>query len=265
MARKRNKLYTANKWNQPLFAQGVDREHQNVFDGMFSSSLNTSISQPTLFGTNSGLNYQTPQLTKPNTSMPTNWSNLGQSMSAVGKSQSLIDNFEKEATANNPLSAYKTTKTSGGTSNWKWKDAAPAIGNMVGSLGNSLISGGLESGAGKVISSIGSAAGEATSNPLIKGIVSAGSGIIEGVTNALFGTKTDQEKLNKANQGTSYLSSFNSNASSFDDIQGPQSMANVEDAYKGGLFNKGKARRKNEELKRQRAEAISLANRSVTN
>ena len=265
MVRKRNKLYTANKWDQPLFAQGVDREHQNIFDGMFSSSLNTSISQPTLFGTNSGLNYQTPQLTKPDTSIPTDWSNLGQSMSAVGKSQSLVNNFGKEAAANNPLSAYKTTNASGGTGNWK--DAAPVIGNMVGSLGNSLISGGLESGAGKAISSIGGTVGSAIStvNPLIGGIVSAGSGILGGVTNALFGTKTDQEKLNKANQGTNYLNSFNSNASSFDDVQGPQSMANVENAYKGGLFSKGKARRKNEELKRQRAEAKLLATRSVTN
>ena len=267
MVRKRNKLYTANKWNQPLFAQGVDREHQNVFDGMFSSSLNTSISQPTLFGTNSGLNYQTPQLTKPNTSMPTNWSNLGQSMSAVGKSQSLINNFGKEATANNPLSAYKTTKASGGTSNWKWKDAAPAIGNMVGSLGNSLISGGLNSGAGSAISNIGGTVGGAIStvNPVLGGVVSAASGIIGGGVNALFGTKTDQKKLSAANQGTDYLSSFSSSASSFDDIQGPDAQANVQNAYKGGVFKKGWARKKNAELRAQRNAAESWANRSIDN
>ena len=39
--RKQNKLYTANRWNQPLFAQGVDRENYNIFDGEDGSFLNT--------------------------------------------------------------------------------------------------------------------------------------------------------------------------------------------------------------------------------
>ena len=37
---KKNKLYTANKWNQPLFALGVDRKYQNIFDGLTDSNLN---------------------------------------------------------------------------------------------------------------------------------------------------------------------------------------------------------------------------------
>lgn len=40
--RKKNKLYKANKWNQPLFAKDIDRESQNIFDGLNSSYLNTS-------------------------------------------------------------------------------------------------------------------------------------------------------------------------------------------------------------------------------
>lgn len=44
MVRKRDKLYIVNRWNQPLFAQGVDREHNNIFDGLGSSALNTNIS-----------------------------------------------------------------------------------------------------------------------------------------------------------------------------------------------------------------------------
>lgn len=39
--RRRDRLYTANKWNQPLFAQGVDRENYNIFDGENGSFLNT--------------------------------------------------------------------------------------------------------------------------------------------------------------------------------------------------------------------------------
>lgn len=49
--RKQNKLYTANKWNQPLFAQGVDRERHNIFD--IAGPLETPTNSYDLFGGNS--------------------------------------------------------------------------------------------------------------------------------------------------------------------------------------------------------------------
>lgn len=261
--KKKNKLYTANKWNQPLFAQGIDREHQNIFDGLFSSTLDTSLSKPGLLsGNSSGLNIQAPQLSKPNISMPTDWSNSLQSGWAVQKSQNLVNGFGAEAAKNNQFKQFVKPNLSGLA-----KAGISAAGSVVGSLGNKLISGGLSSSAGNAISSIGGTVGGALSavNPVVGGIVSAASGIIGGGVNALFGTKINQAKLNAANEGTNYLNSFKSNASSFDEIQGPNAVANVQNAYKGGLFRKGKARRQNAALRAERAQAASWANRSVDN
>lgn len=263
--KKKNKLYTANKWNQPLFAQSIDREHQNIFDGLFSSTLNTSISKPGLLsGNSSGLNIQTPQLSKPNVSMPVDWGDNLQSKLAVQESQNLVNGFSAEATKNNPFSGLGKSKPNIGG---MLKSGAGAIGGVVGSIGNKLISGGLSSGAGNTISNIGGTIGSAVStiNPVVGGIVSAASGIIGGGVNALFGMKTDQKKLNAANEGTNYLNNFTSNASSFDEIQGPNAVTGVQNAYKGGLFRKGKARRKNAALRAERATAESWANRSVDN
>ena len=261
--KKKNKLYTANKWNQPLFAQGIDREHQNIFDGMFSSTLNTPLSnQGLLRGNSSGLNYQAPQLSQPSISMPTDWSNSLQSSLAVQNSQNLVNDFGTEAAKNNPFKQFVKPDLSGLA-----KTGISAGGSIIGALGNKLISGGLSSGAGNAISSIGSTVGGALSavNPVVGGIVSAASGIIGGGVNALFGTKVNQAKLNAANEGTNYLNSFKSNASSFDEIQGPNAVANVQNAYKGGLFRKGKARRQNAAIRAERKQAVSWANRSVNN
>lgn len=261
--KKKNKLYIVNKWNQPLFAQGIDREHQNIFDGMFSSTLNTPLSnQGLLSGNSSGLNYQVPQLSQPNISMPTDWSNTAQRNAAVTNSKNLVNGFGAEAAKNNPFKQFVKPNLSSLA-----KTGIGVGGSIVGALGNKLISGGLSSGAGNAISSIGGTVGGALSavNPVVGGIVSAASGIIGGGINALFGTKTDQKKLNAANEGTNYLNSFISNASSFDEIQGPNTVANVQNAYKGGLFRKGKTRRKNAALRAERAEAESWANRSVNN
>ena len=222
--KKKNKLYTANKWNQPLFAQGVDREHQNIFDGLLNSSIQS-------IGTTSVLGNPTKIDLGKIGAMKTPSQGLGLGIGNIAKS------------------------------------GIGAIGGAVGAVGNKLISGGLSSGVGNAISNVGGTIGSAIStvNPVVGGIVSAASGIIGGGVNALFGMKTDQKKLNAANEGTNYLNNFASNASSFDEIQGPNAVANVQNAYKGGLFRKGKARRQNAALRAERAQAASWANRSVDN
>lgn len=96
----------------------------------------------------------------------------------------------------------------------------------------------------------------------------AAGGILKGLgsgINALFGTGVDQEKLNRANKGTDALNSFSSNATSFDDVNGPEAQLAVENAYSGGLFRKRWARRRNNHLKQLRNDAVSLADRSVEN
>lgn len=222
--KKKNKLYTANRWNQPLFAQGIDREHQNIFDGLLSSSIQN-------IGTTSVLGNPIKIDVDKIKAMKTPSQGLGLGIGNIAK------------------------------------DGIGAIGGAVGTIGSNLISGGLNSGVGNGIANIGGTIGSAVStiNPVVGGIVSAASGIIGGGVNALFGMKTDQKKLNAANEGTNYLNNFTSNASSFDEIQGPNAVAGVQNAYKGGLFRKGKARRKNAALRAERATAESWANRSVDN
>ena len=141
--------------------------------------------------------------------------------------------------------------------------ALGGLGNMVGQLGGSAISNGYESTAGSIISGLG---GVASAIPGPWGAVaSAGLGLVGGLVNAAFGTKVDKEALEKANKGTAYLSSFTSNASSFDELQDPLAQAQVGEVYKGGWFVKGKARRKNEALQEKRQAAESYAYRSVDN
>lgn len=214
--KKKNKLYTANKWNQPLF---VD----NVFAG-------------------------------------------GGGIDIKGIGGSILGNPTKIDLGK--IGAMKTPSQGLGLGIKNIaKSGIGAVGGAVGTIGNKIISGGLNSGAGNGIANIGGTIGSAIStvNPVVGGIVSAASGIIGGSVNALFGTKTDQQKLNAANEGTNYLNSFNSNASSFEDVQGPNVFANVQNAYKGGVFKKGWAKRKNAELREDRANAEAHAYNSVDN
>ena len=138
-----------------------------------------------------------------------------------------------------------------------------AISSAVGGLAGGLIGDGYQNGIGNIM---GQAGQLASAIPGFWGAaISGGLQVLGGLTNRAFGTKVNQEALNAANQGTNYLSSFVSNASNFDDVRGPQTVAAVSDAYKGGWFSKGKARRKNAELRRQRLIAQDWANRSVEN
>lgn len=213
--KKKNKLYTANKWNQPLFVDNVFAEGGGIdINGIGGSFVNPARIDLKEIG-----KIKTPS------------QGLGLGIKNIAKS------------------------------------SIGAVGGAVGTIGNKIISGGLNSGVGNGIANIGGTIGSVVStiNPVVGGIVSAASGIIGGGVNALFGMKTDQKKLNAANEGTNYLNSFNSNATSFEGIQGPNAVANVENAYKGGLFRKGKARRQNAELRADRALAESFANRSVDN
>lgn len=256
--KKKNKLYTANKWNKSLFAQGIDREHQNIFDGFFSSTLNTptSLSTPGLLsGNSSGFNIQTPQLSAPNVSKPINWGDGLQSKLAVQESQNLVNGFSAEAAKNNPFSGLGKSKPNiGGL----LKSNAGAIGGAVGSIGNKLISGGLESGAGSAISNIGGTIGSAISsvNPVVGGIVSAASGIIGGLTNRAFGSKLNKEKIAEVEGSNKALNTVMVDNSSTDSVE--NQWANQDfgadfsksDIGKDGWFS-SKAKKKYRKLKLQ--------------
>lgn len=96
-----------------------------------------------------------------------------------------------------------------------------------------------------------------------------GLGIIGGVTNALLGTKVNTAKVQAVDAAETNLTNSAiaaGTAGSFQQIQGPQAV-NYEsaDAYSGGLFSKGKARRKNTELRERLKVAEDYANRGVAN
>ena len=97
-------------------------------------------------------------------------------------------------------------------------------------------------------------AGLSTGNPWL---IAAGGAvkIIGDIGNAGWGHKTDEEQLARVNQGINAGNNFQSNASSFDDLQNPMILANAGKVYEGGWFNKKKWRKKNEELQANVAEA----------
>lgn len=268
--KKKNKLYTANKWNKPLFAQGIDREHQNIFDGLFGSTLNTStsLSTPGLLSENSSeFDIQAPQLSKPNISKPINWSDGLQSKLAVQESQNLVNGFSAEAAKNNPFSKFGKP----GFSDLA-KAGISVGGSIVGTLGNNLISGGLNSGVGNAIGSIGGTVGGALSavNPVVGGIVSAASGIVGGLTNRAFGSKLNQEKISEVNNSNKALNTLFVDNSSIDSID--SQWANQDfgvdfsksDIGKDGWFS-NTAKKKYRQLKHQQDIARNRALASYDN
>lgn len=108
------------------------------------------------------------------------------------------------------------------------KGGIGALGSIVGQVGGNLIDGGLQSGAGNTISSIGSTVGSAIStvNPLVGGMVSVGSGLIGGLTNRMFGSKLNQENINqvKGNISSTANTSF---GGSVDDLMSQLSGASM--------------------------------------
>lgn len=136
-----------------------------------------------------------------------------------------------------------------------------AAGSAAGGLVGGLIGGGYESGAGSTLNTIGDFA---SMIPGVGGILGGGAKILGGVTNALFGTKVNEEALRAANAGTAAYNNFTSNATSFDAIQGPISQANVQNVYKNGLFASG-AGAKNAALRQERIDARQRAFRAVEN
>ena len=198
--RKKNKLYTANRWNQPLFMQ------DNIFaEGGFS------LSKP------SGLNYSTPQLTKPTVNMPIDWGGY-QGKIAVQNSQNLVNNFGKEASANNPFSGAKSK--GGGMSSLASAGIGVGLGIAQNIGGDKYrngafdamdpvyhLAGGRESTVGNGLSDAGVglfSAGAQSGNGALM-LAGAGAKILGGLTNAAFGTKWNKDTINTIESNTSAM------------------------------------------------------------
>lgn len=240
---RKNKLYTVNQWNKPFF----DLERKNLFsDGTPPQGLDIARQQANAQAMSSYAN-STNAFGVSKADNPFSKMNMARGLKGMASG------------AKNLVGGFGAGSIGGGM--------LGAVGQAVGKIGGDLIAGGLKSGAGSAISNIGGAVGGAISNvnPVLGAAVSAATGIIGGGVSALFGSAVDEEKLKAAKEGTEELNKFTSNATSIDDLSGPQAVANVEDAYRGGVFTKGAAAKKNRALKEARADARNFAFNSVEN
>lgn len=300
---KKNKLYTANRWNQPLFALGVDRVHQNIFDGLMGSTLNTPTSDDSWWNSQGLQWYQAgeamdnkgagtsfaqamPQGYSPSASTligatgpqasPSTIPNLSDTFLQAGLKQATergnkemgagsksMGNIGQKAETMKALTGVGLEMTgligrSEKNPNGLWDIADPthylargmesSVGNGLGSAGIGLFKSGAQSGNGYMM------------------LAGAGLKVAGSLTNAAFGTKVDKKRLNAVNSGINYLNNFNSNASSIDEIKGPNAItSNTNGIYKGGWFTSGKAKRKNADLRAEVNSAQSWANRSIGN
>jgi hypothetical protein len=103
--------------------------------------------------------------------------------------------------------------------------------NAAGSMVGGLIGGGLESGAGKIMSGLGSVVSNIPGP--IGAIGGAALQVVGGLTNKMFGAKFNEENIAEVNQNINALNSFQSNASSYDDL-----ASNWSNATQGMTFDK---------------------------
>lgn len=273
---RRNKLYTVNKYNRQMFMpRSIDERHENLYGfgsafkdavgdigGAFKfggiEGLGSALGQAVgnLLGTsgNSGVPATRPADTEQQDANDTQEEKMEATATVGTGNESAYGGYIHNRYDGGGLLGGLTGGGGGGIS---------GIGSAVGGAIGGLIGNGYQSGVGNVMSSVGKVAS------VIPGpwgaAISGGLQILGGGINALFGTKVDQAKLKEANEGTAKYNNFTSNAKTFDAIKGPEAQANVRDAYSGGLFARGKAARKNEELKKARIAARQWADRSVVN
>lgn len=139
-----------------------------------------------------------------------------------------------------------------------------AAAGAVGQIGGKLLSNGLSSKAGGIVSGVGDALGGI---PIFGGFAKGALNLIGGGVNALFGSKLNQANINAANSDIDRMNSAKADAASFDVLS--QKMASTvgrathgKDFYgrDGVLSNKtGKIQKEMEERARVASERQSLA------
>lgn len=143
-----------------------------------------------------------------------------------------------------------------------------AAGAAVGGIGGGLLSGGMTSTAGNVLSGLNGIAG-AIPGPW-GAVASAGLGLMSGLTNRMFGSKMNEENIAKVESNINNLNNFQSNASDFDTLS--QNWANADvgmtfgDSFigKDGWFS-NKAKNKAADLRRQVDAGNAWVQNTLTN
>ena len=251
---KKNKLYTANRWNQPAFMS----DKKNLFAwGDFVQTIGGKRNP-------NGYIVDTTSATQIN---PGDINRLSNSISQ--STPSLQNN-----NGNNGGLFGKNTWSKGGMG-WAGAGiAASALGSINTGEKRGMwdtldpvhhLAGGRESGAGNAMGDAGVAltqAGLSSGNPYLM-LAGAGAKVLGGLTNAAFGIKTDQDRLNAANKAISQNQNYVFDGD-LDNMPEIASATNT-NAYKGGWFSGGKAHEKNEALAQRMAEGVDWANRSQEN
>lgn len=259
---KKNKLYTANRWNQPAFMP----DRKNLFAPGGPTQTNFKFVQ-SAYGTDGNPNGSVVNTTSATQINPGDVNRLSNS---INQSVPLWQNnnngglFSKNAWkkggigwAGAGLGASALGSINTGEKRGMWDTLDPVH----------HLAGGRESGAGNAMGDAGVAltqAGLSSGNPYLM-LAGAGAKVLGGLTNAAFGIKTDQARLNQINEGLETANNFVSDASTFDDIEAPISIVSADGVYEGGWFSGGRAARKNAELKARRAAAVDWMDRSVSN
>ena len=209
--RKKGKLYTANKWNTPLFMP-----QRHLFDGISGSSqIQTFDYKATIPDKIEIDTSRMPEQPAPYQSSSNeggfNWGNFGKG--AAGFASMIPENkFTIED---------KTFKRGA------W-DAADPMYYVFDSKGR-------ESQAGNTLSELGV---QVTKNSLASGqwwgaLAGAGLKVAGDIDNYVAGTKTDEDTLNTLNNTTYALKNFNSEAGSYEGLVRPSGMINYQDVYEG--------------------------------
>lgn len=120
-----------------------------------------------------------------------------------------------------------------------------AAGSMANTYANKWISNGYKDKVGQGITTVGGTVGNLVGqfNPVAGAIISAGSGVLGGLTQRAFGVKTNQKNLKAAKGNISQNLQYKGSASSFDNVmEAPVGQVHG-GVYKGGWFNKSAAKK----------------------
>ena len=248
---KKNKLYTVNRFNKPMF---ISKEEENIFwpGGTMNMDKVNSLANSYFDGSTAARTFDM---------------NLGTSKAQQYLASKNAFGISK---ANNPFSKVNMQGVGAAVGN----AALSAGAGLVGSLGSSLISGGLQSDAGAAVSNIGGTIGGAVGavNPIAGAAISVGSQLLGGLTNRMFGSKLNQENINAVNSNINKITESGNavgQAQTNDEL-----MANAGNMDMGFDFSNSfigsdgwfssKARRKAEELRRKQEQARAFSRHALT-
>lgn len=130
----------------------------------------------------------------------------------------------------NPGTALKGLSSGNGT--FGMTSTLGAAAGAIGDIGEKLLSNGLKSKAGSIVSGVGDALGGI---PILGGFAKGALNLVGGGINALFGSKLNQANINAANADISRMNSARADAASFDAL-GQKMAATAGRAIHGKSF-----------------------------